>query len=136
MIGENLQKAIYQKLKGSATLTAVVVGVYDDVPQSSDSGLASAFPYVTIGDDSSTEWDTDTELGVEVLITIHVWSRAKGRTETKQIQKIVYNLLHRCKLSVKDSVLVGCEYISDESFMDSDGKTRHGVQQFRVTLEG
>ena len=124
-----IQSSIYNALKGDSTLLASVTGVYDDVPQSLDPGKGKDFPYVTIGEATHVEWDTDTELGTEATITIHTWSRARGRKEVKEIQG------HRASLIVLGYNLVGIDWIQSDSFMDTDGLTRHGVQTFRITIE-
>jgi hypothetical protein len=130
-----IQKAVYNALSTNAPLMAVVKGVYDSVPQSEDSGKDSDFPYVTVGDDTTLDWDTDTSLGKEATITIHTWSRYRGRTELKQIQGLVYNALHLVNLNVVgyDTVLCLSEFA--ESMMDPDGLTRHGVQRFRMIID-
>ena len=130
-----IQAAIYSALSGDSTLMASVTGVYDDVPQSGDPGDGSAFPYITIGEASHLEWDTDTELGADVTVTIHVWSRHRGRKEVKEIQGHIYRLLHRASLIISGYNLVGVDWIQSDSFMDADGLTRHGVQTFRITIE-
>jgi len=130
-----VQDSVYDALKANSALSAAVVGVYDAVPQAADSGSGSAFPYVTIGEDTAIEWDTDTELGADLTITIHTWSRYRGRKETKQIQGLIYGILHRANLSISGYHLVGVDWLQSESFMDTDGLTRHGVQTFRITIE-
>lgn len=130
-----IQVAIYQTLASDSTLMALVTGVYDTAPQALDAGAAANFPYVTIGEDTHVEWDTDTELGADVTVTIHVWSRDRGRKETKTIQGLIYGLLHRASLSISGYNLVGVDWLQSDSFLDTDGLTRHGVQTFRITVE-
>jgi hypothetical protein len=130
-----IQVAIYQTLSSDSTLMASVTGVYDTAPQALDAGAADNFPYVTIGEDTHIEWDTDTELGADVTVTIHVWSRDRGRKETKTIQGLIYGLLHRASLSISGYNLVGVDWLQSDSFLDTDGLTRHGVQTFRITVE-
>lgn len=130
-----IQGAISSNLKANAALSALVQGVYDAVPQFDDSGNNANFPYVTIGEDNVNEFDTDTELGSDATVTIHTWSRARGRKETKQIQGAVYDALHRQSLTVAGFNFVDCHWQSSTSFLDSDGKTRHGVQTFRMLID-
>ena len=130
-----VQMAIYAELTEHAPLMAAVKGVYDDVPQPPDTGGMSGFPYVTIGEDILREWDTDTELGADGEIAIHVWSRERGRRETKLIQGHIYDALHRADVEINGFHVVTLEWISDESFLDPDGHTRHGVSRYRVLLE-
>ena len=119
-----LQQAIYTKVS-----TDIATPVYDDVPQQAD------FPYVTIGEDSFTAWDTDSELGATSVLTVHTWSRTRGKKETKAIQGDIYDSLHRATLISAGYNFVTIDLISSESFLDADGLTRHGVQTFNAIIE-
>lgn len=122
-----LQEAIYSRLTGSSALAAFVgPRIYDDVPQT------TPFPYVVVGDDMSIPWDQDACAGTESTVTLHVWSRYSGRKEAKQILAVLYALLHNAELTVSGSqtVLFRAEY--QETFLDPDGMTRHGVIRFRT----
>lgn len=123
------QRAIYEALTGSAPLMALITGVYDHVDQGTE------YPYVVIGEDPATEWDTDTEQGAEQLVTIHSWSRERGRLETKQILEAIYETLHRQTLTINDAIFYSCFWESSDSFMDPDGETRHGIIRFRIRYD-
>lgn len=125
-----LQTALFARLNSQLS-----VPVYDAVPQAVDAGDNSAFPYVTIGDDSASEFDTDTSTGFDTDCTIHVWSRYRGRREVKQIQKSIYDALHLHDLSVSGYHTVMVLFESADSFVDADGITRHGVSIFRIVTE-
>lgn len=131
----DIQTGVYEALTGDSSLVSAVVGVYDNVLQPNNAAAASDFPYITIGEDVLTEWDTDTETGADVTITIHTWSRKPGRKEVKEIQAIIYNILHRGVITVNNYHLVGIDWIESQSILDSDGHTRHGIQTFRITLD-
>ena len=133
--GSSVQAAVYTALTGDVSLMAAVEGVYDNVPQAIDTGSAAAFPYVTIGEDSLAEWDTDDSLGAQGSITVHTWSRARGRKECKDIQGLVYNALTRAELVLSGYTLVTVEFEGEQSFLDPDGLTRHGVSTFRIILD-
>lgn len=131
-----LQTAIHSRLTGYAALTNLLAtapdgsaAIYDHVPQETD------FPYVSIGDTTSIEWDTDTSLGSEDTVTIHVWSRYRGRKETKEIQLELYNALHRHNLTISGATTVTCDWEFAESEVDTDGLTRHGITRFRLLIE-
>jgi hypothetical protein len=130
-----LQKAIYDVLSNDYALGQLVTGVYDSVPQAADAGSDLPFPFVTIGDDTAIDWDTDTSVGKEATLTIHSWSRYRGRSEVKQIQGAIYEALHLSNLSVVGYTTVLCLSEFSESLVDPDGLTRHGVQRFRVILD-
>lgn len=133
-----IQKAVYDRLINYAPLASALAdnadmpglpAVYDDVPQD------AAFPYVTIGEDTLTEWDTDTELGSQSVVTIHTWSRQRGKAETKRIQGLLYNALHRHDLSIPGYNVIDCLREMNNSALDPDGHTRHGVSNFRIILQ-
>ena len=124
-----VQVAVYQDLIAYTPLMNRVTGVYDHVPQ------GTAYPYVVIGEDTAIEWDTDTSDGVESTLTIHVWSRLKGRRETKEIMELIYDALHRAELQIEGLHSVFCYWEFSETFLDPDGETRHGVTRFRIKAE-
>lgn len=127
-----LQKAVAARLSAFAGITAIVgTGVYDGAaPQN------AAFPYVVVGDTTAIPFDTHSTTGGEHTVTIHGWSRYRGSKEIKQIQDQIYSSLNRYALSVTGAQTVDCEVEYAESFMDSDGITRHGVSRARVILDG
>lgn len=124
-----VQTVIFSALNTDAPLNLVVTGVYDSVPQQEQ------FPYVTIGEDVIVEWDTVSNVGASASITIHTWSRARGRAEVKEIQGIIYEALHRKEFSIAGFDVVATDFISSQSFMDADGLTRHGVSTFRILID-
>jgi len=125
-----VQKAIYSKLA-----TDLSYPVYDNVPQPDDSGNKDDFPYVTIGEDNHVTIDTDTELMNQVSITIHTWSRYRGRKEIKEMQGAIYESLHRANLSEPGYKFINIAQVDSVSFLDTDGLTRHGVQTFNLLIE-
>jgi hypothetical protein len=130
-----IQKAIYEKLFNDAAIIATKAPVYDDVPQADDSGSPKVFPYIVVGDDSLVIWDTDTEIGMDAVITIHTWSRKLGKKEIKSLQGLIYDALHRVDLVIPGYKSVVCAFQNSNSFLDADGKTRHGVQAFTMLIE-
>jgi hypothetical protein len=127
----SLQQAVYLRLSGFSGMP----DVYDHVPQAADGGSSVPFPYVTLGDDIHVPFDTDDSVGSEATITLHTWSRARGRKEVKDIQATIRDALQRFELEVDGFALVTVEFDSSESFMDPDALTRHGVSRFRVLLD-
>jgi hypothetical protein len=126
-----LHKAVFERLSGFSGLP----DVYDHVPQQRDSGSDVSFPYITVGDDTHVPFDTDDSVGAESTITVHAWSRKRGRAEVKGIQAGIREALQRFDLDVEGFALVTIEFDYSESFMDQDTLTRHGVQRFRVLLD-
>lgn len=120
-----IQKSIYTALE-----SALSINVYDNVPDNAQA------PYVVIGDDTFAEFDTDGDSGFEATVTIHSWSTYRGRSQVKEIMSAVYNALHRADLTVQGYNLLGCDFEFSETFLESDGVTRHGVQRFRILIRG
>lgn len=131
-----IQTAIYSELSQDTALNALVNGrIYDFKPQSSDSGSDSEFPYVTIGNDFLLQWNNDQKKGVEGTINIHTWSRARGFHEIKRLQDIIRELFDkRDEMIVSGLDFVTMDFVDSESFPESDGKTFHGVQSFRILV--
>ena len=102
------------------------VGVYDEVSPT------ASFPYVTIGDDVSSEYNTATTNGWRTVVSIHSWGRNPGRGEVKGLQAQIYAALHRQELVIVGFDFMTCEFENSQSFLDADAKTRHGVQSFAI----
>jgi hypothetical protein len=131
-----LQQAVYTALTGAAPLMAIVSAVYDHVPQT------AVYPYVVIGEDQATPVDADDLPGADHLIDIHVWSgggsgtnQDRGQKKVKQAQGAIYAALHRQTLAVTGAAFLTCDLEHQQTFLDADGLTHHGVQRFRVKLD-
>ena len=125
-----LQKAIYDLLSGDVTLDGLVSGVFDNVPE------GTAYPYVSIGDDVLSDWGSHTFDGASCDVSVHSWARELGRKSVKDIMARVYTLLHNVDLSVSGFSTVACRMENEQTFLDPDGETYHGVQRFKIILGG
>lgn len=125
-----LQAAVFAKLSNDLS-----VPVYDAVPQPEDGGDIAEFPFVTIGEDTLIPFDTVDSIGYDATLTIHTWSRQRGRKEVKELQQAIYDSLHRQVLTVSDYHFINMAFEYADSTVDSDGLTRHGVQRFRCIIE-
>ena len=124
------QTVVYQILQSNSELAALVGNrIYDAVPQS------VTFPYVTLGEDVITDWSTSYEDGASISFTVHVWSRHRGREETKGIQGAIYNALNRADVSALNYDIIAIDFETSQSFLDADALTRHGVSTFRMLID-
>jgi hypothetical protein len=123
-----LQTALYNKFTGDTTLMTLAA-VYDRTPK------GTAFPYVTIGDSTASDWSTKTTSGTEQNFSIHVWSREGGRAQAANIMERVYELLHEGTLGVPNHTLVLSRLVSSALILESDGFTYHGTMRFRALLQ-
>jgi hypothetical protein len=129
--GWDLQKAAYAALAGAAPLTGLIgnEAIYDHVPQD------AAFPYVVIDETRLADWSTGTEHGSEHLLTLHVWSRYRGKRETYQIGDAIRTALDEAELSLDDNRLINLRHQFSDLRRDPDGETYHGVLRFRAVTE-
>ena len=132
MIAANeLQKAIFDTLKGDAGQIGLLGGakIYDRAPAN------VVFPYITFGRTSIYDWSTGTESGTEQLITLHIWSKAKGKKETLDIMERAKALLHDQPLALETQALVNCRLEFAEARHDDDLDVYHGLLRFRAVSE-
>lgn len=145
--GLDLQIAVYNALIGDATLQTALGAsggdkkVYDVVPQN------SAFPYISIGDETGIDWSSKTFNGMEVTMTLHVWTKGRGKRDNKALIGHLHRILHNASLSLSSNSLVMLRFEFDSVFADegagitgqaqtSDLITYHGVTRFRaITTE-
>ncbi|MBB6012320.1 hypothetical protein HNR59_001665 [Aquamicrobium lusatiense] len=126
----DLQKAMFAALTGNAALVALMGGarIFDRAPTD------AAFPFVTFGRTSVFDWSTSTEDGLEHLVTLHVWSKAKGRKEAFAVLDAVRAALGT-PLSLDDQHLVNFRFEFSEVTFDDDISVHHGLLRLRAVTE-
>lgn len=126
-----LQKAVFAALAGDGALLAALGGprIHDHAPAN------VPFPYVTFGRATAYDWATATEDGGEHLFTLHVWSRARGRSEAAAIMAAVRARLHDADLALAGHVLVNLREESQEMRFDDDHGVHRGTMRFRAVTE-
>jgi hypothetical protein len=127
-----LQQAIFATLCSSDAVKDAVGDpprVFDCVPR------GAAFPYIVIGDDKESDWSTATEAGSSHALTIHIWSRAQGRCETRLAAEAVIDTLSGASLALDGHTLIDLRWLESESSRDSDGETVHAQLRFKALVE-
>jgi hypothetical protein len=130
-----LQQSIFAALTADAALTTLLGGtrIYDDVPQ------GTQLPYLTLGQSTERDWSTggdpDTETGSEHILTLHVWSDARGKKQAHDIIGAVRAVLHDQPLTLTGHRLVNIRHEFSEARRNSDGETIHGLARFRAVTE-
>ncbi|MHA6685167.1 DUF3168 domain-containing protein [Mesorhizobium sp. A556] len=127
----DLQKALFEALADDAALSAALGGakIFDHAPAD------VRFPYVTFGKTSIYDWSTSTETGTEQLLTLHIWSKARGRKETLDLMQIVKARLDDATLGLGAHHLVNLCFETGEASYDSDLSVHHGLLRFRAVIE-
>ena len=124
-----LQKSIFTTLNGNVSgIDDANVSIYDDVPEN------TAYPYVVIGEETASNDGSKTLDGIEYTLTIHAWSRYRGRREIKEIMQSVYENLHDTAITVTGASLVNVRQEFNTTLAENDGITRHGVMRFRAVV--
>jgi hypothetical protein len=103
--------------------------IFDHVPDD------TAFPYLTIGDGATLEAGTDTGQGSFHRLALHVWSRARGRSECRAIMDAVIAALHETALAPAGRVLTYLRFEGSDTLRDPDGRTYHGIVRFIARSE-
>ena len=124
-----IQEAVYNRLRATPAVVAAVTGIFDEVPQGQD------YPYIAIGEDTVAEWDTDGIIGFEATLTLHTWSRVPGRKQCKEIMDKVHMSLHREVFDITGGIVVLSNVEFQETYLEADGVTRHGVQRVRLVIQ-
>ena len=122
-----LQKAIYQRLANDPVIKQMVTGVYDEVEK------RAKLPYIQIGDDTVNPYDTKTNYGEQITITLHAWSEGPGKTEIKRIMDAILQALTSAPLTIPGFTVEGVEREFLETL--SEDRAYHGICRFRVYIK-
>ena len=127
----DLQVAIHNALTNHAGVTTALGGpnVFDDVPQ------RTKFPYVTLGDIETRDWDTQTSVGHEHIITLHIWSNHRGRKEVQTIIGEIDDALDDENLILQNHTLINLHVVFWSAMRDLDGDVYHGIIRLRGVTE-
>lgn len=129
------QAAVYKALVGAQGLTAIVgARIFDDVPHEAET-TSTAFPRVSIGEQSAEFNGTSDSDLFDVEVVIHVWSRAPGRKECLEIIGQIYAALHRQTLPATAGYIVNLEFAGHDTAKEADGETYHASVRFTGLLQ-
>lgn len=127
----DLQSALYSLLSGDSTLDSLLGDnkIFDSVaPQD------TAYPYVLIGLETTTDVGTKTVDGNLYNVDIDVWSQYRGQKEIKEIMERIYNLTNNVTISVSGADSVMSYVNSATTLVEADGITRHGIININFTI--
>ena len=126
-----LQTSIFATLGADANVLALLgaARIHDQVPQ------PATYPYISFGQSTTRDADTTTEHRDEHLLTLHIWSRAEGRTETHKLIDAIRSALHDQPLALTGHRLINIRHDFSEARRDPDGDTLHGIVRLRAVTE-
>jgi hypothetical protein len=119
-----LQTALYSRL----TTALAPVLVYDDAP------TTATFPYITLGEQTSSGAGDKTSDAEELTVTLHAWSRKAGRKEVKDLLERVHTALHNQELAVPGFAPVTLRHEFSNDFLEAETSTKHGVIRFSAVV--
>jgi hypothetical protein len=123
-----LQQSLWNRLTTHENLKEKITGVFDAVPKDQE------FPYVSLGEDTVTDWSTKTEAGESITHTLHVWSRYEGKKEAKEIMSLILEALAQ-PLLLEGGFFVEVSRVEMMNVLeDPDLITRHGVMRLRFNI--
>lgn len=124
-----IQKAVYDKLVGTAAIVAAVEGIYDDIPAS------ESFPYIFIGRHTTDRFNTFDRQGKNTVLQIFIYSQYQGNKEALSILDLVIEALDYTTFTVTDQDLVYCRYEQHSMYPDPDGRTKVCAADFRIITQ-
>ncbi len=127
-----VQKLLYDALKASSAVMALVDGVYDQVP-SNPFGAKQA--YIAIGPSDVVDDDADCIYSSEVTFQFDVWSRTDGKVGCRKIVDAVRTELKKQDFELVDNALIDLEVRVGRTTDDPDGLTKHGLVMVTALVE-
>jgi hypothetical protein len=126
-----LHDAILAALTTDTTLVAQLgaARVFDQDPK------PPPYPYIVLGQTSTRDADADVVPSDEHIVTLQVWSRARGRHEVQTIVAAIRAALHDAALSLAGHRLINLRHEFSEARRDADGITFRGLARFRAVTE-
>lgn len=122
-----LQEALYTCLTSDATLMNRITGVHDEVAED------KKLPYLTLGEDTVSDYSTKTFDGEDITHTLHVWSGYKGKKEAKEILNLALQVILSSPLTLPSGFqLEDAKREMLEVFKDGD--VYHGVMRLRFKI--
>jgi hypothetical protein len=112
----DVQKALYDYLKAYYT-------TYDYVPKD------PSYPCVRVCDDPAKPYDTKTHEGLEISLTIHAWSKSKGKKEIKMLLDDIRAKMKSLSMSNLQAV-----YFQHMEVFDETEDIKHGALEYQIKL--
>lgn len=121
------QRVLLARMLADSSLAALVsTRIYDNPPET------AVFDYISFGDHTAIPWNTKTDNGQQLTFIVHFWSRSSSRATLLQMMKAAQDSLQNCSLTVSGGTVTLCQWEYEDSRLDPDGKTWHGVQRYRL----
>lgn len=124
-----LQKGVFSLLDGDATLSAMVGGVFDDVPE------VTNYPFVVLTDVIGRDRSATAVPIEQIEFVIEVYSREGGHKEALSIMDRIRELLHGAPISLVGFSLAFIQSQESRLSLGRDAKTYRGAMAFTAMLQ-
>lgn len=126
-----LVEAMIAALKADPAVGALIGDrIYDTQP-----ARGAKMPYSAFGEVSGGPWDTKTEDGMEVTVTLNTFSQSESSQEVRLVQAAISDVLDDAALSIAGHDVVDVLLLFVTNFPDPEASTQQGVQRFRAWTE-
>ncbi len=129
-----LQTALFDHLRADTALAAELGGprIYD-APPHAQSGEGPP-PYITIGDETVTAWDTKTEEGAAHELTFTIWSASRGFSQVKAIQSALADALKTAPV-LPQARIADLRFVSSATSRERRTRLRRADCVYRALVE-
>lgn len=125
-----LHMAVYERLNTDTDLNNLITGVYDHVRET------AVMPYVTIGEQTISTFDTKINSGENITLVLHGWSNYSGKKEAYEMIDLMLQAFSKAPLSIEGGFsLVNFRRESGTTVIqDIDGSTYHAILRVRAYI--
>lgn len=104
--------------------------IYDAVPQDVQT------PYIRVGEFLPVRDEAECIDGYEVYYDVHVWTaEGKGLNQCRRLCGVVIEALDNLAIDLPSIAVIENKHRATRAFRDADGRTNHGIVNFRVMTE-
>lgn len=122
-----LQEAAVSALEAHPVLGTELSGVYDDPPP------RAAFPYVSIGDNFTSDWSTKTAKGREIRLALTVWDEGEVASRLSSLMGHVEGAIAALPRDLSGWRIASLVFLRSFVVRDAAGPWA-GLVEFRVRM--
>jgi len=131
-----LQKLLFDTLKGDTAVMALAEDVYDAVPPDPFDPWGAKKAYISFGPEDAYNEDAECQTNSVHTVQIDCWSRQVGSVHCKRMVDAVYAVLHdNSSLALSQNALQQIQVVLRQVLRDPDGLTTHGVLQVQAMIQ-
>lgn len=124
-----LQKAIYGLLRADVTLTGLITGIYEYVPQ------RTAFPYLVLNEITAANWSTKTSNGAACNVSLKAYCRDMQDSVLLQIISLASDDVRSANLTLTGHRITSITFQDMDMKRMSDGITYMATAKFKILSE-